>query len=95
MATRPAILPEAGESLSSEFLTVKETAALLKVSPWCIRQMIWRNQLRASLVGTRVRIRRTDLDAFLSGNTWSRELSRERTSRPRTIRAKKKPKRKA
>lgn len=94
MATKAAVLPRAGEPPSPEFLTVKEAAALLRVSPWCIRQMIWREQLRASLVGTRLRIRRTDLDVFLSGNTWSHELSRERTARPRTIRTRARSKRK-
>jgi excisionase family DNA binding protein len=85
----------AAESPNSELFTVKETASVLKVSTWFVRQRIWRGQLRACLVGTRVRIRRTDLDAFLAENTWTRELSRERTARPRTIRTQARSNRKA
>lgn len=82
MTEATAIIP-VGSAGSAEFLTIKEAAGLLKVSPWSVRQAIWRGQLRACLFGTRVRIRRVDLDEYLGRNIWSRELCRERTARPR------------
>lgn len=49
-----------------EFLTVKEVAALLKLNEQTVRNMIDRGELPAVRVGSRrVRIRQSDLDAFL------------------------------
>ena len=49
-----------------EFLTVKEVAGLLKLNEQTLRNMIDRGELPAVRVGSRrVRIRRSDLDAFL------------------------------
>jgi len=50
-----------------EYLTVREVADLLKINQQTIRNWIDRNEFPAVRVGSRrVRIRRTDLDAFLA-----------------------------
>ena len=48
-----------------EFLTVAEIAALVKVNPMTVRNWIARGELPAHRLGRRVRVRRSDFDAFL------------------------------
>jgi excisionase family DNA binding protein len=50
----------------AEFLTVAEVAELLKLNQQTVRNWIDRGELPAVRVGTRVRIRRADLDALLA-----------------------------
>jgi excisionase family DNA binding protein len=53
-------------AMADEFLTVAEIAELLKVNPQTVRNWIDRGELPAVRVGARrVRVRRTDLDAFI------------------------------
>jgi excisionase family DNA binding protein len=53
--------------MPDEFLTVDEVAQLLKLNPQTVRNMIDRGELAAVRVGARrVRIERSDLDAFLA-----------------------------
>ena len=55
-----------------EFLTVKEVAELLKLNEQTLRNMIDRGELPAVRVGSRrVRIRQSDLDAFLGAGETS------------------------
>ena len=52
---------------TDEFLTVDEVAAMLKLVPQTVRNMIDRGELPAVRVGSRrVRVLRSDLDAFLT-----------------------------
>ncbi len=48
-----------------EFLTVAETAAILKMNPQTIRNRIDRGELPAVHIGRRVQVRRADFDAML------------------------------
>ena len=53
--------------MPDEFLTVDDVAQLLKLNPQTVRNMIDRGELPAIPVGARrVRIERSDLDAFLA-----------------------------
>ena len=53
--------------MPDEFLTVDDVAQLLKLNPQTVRNMIDRGDLPAIRVGARrVRIERSDLDAFLA-----------------------------
>ena len=53
--------------MPDEFLTVQDVAQLLKLNPQTVRNMIDRGDLPAIRVGARrVRIERSDLDAFLA-----------------------------
>lgn len=53
--------------MPDEFLTVAEVAQLLKLNPQTVRNVIDRGELPAIRVGSRrVRIQRSDLDAFLA-----------------------------
>src|SRR6201995_3914819 len=65
--------------MSDEFLTVAAVADLLKLNPQTVRNMIDRGELPAIRVGARrVRIERSDLDAFL---TEGRRMTRRSESR--------------
>jgi excisionase family DNA binding protein len=54
------------KSDNSEFLTVAEVAALLKINEQTVRNWIDRGELAAVRAGRRVRIRRTALDEVLT-----------------------------
>jgi len=60
--------------MSNEFLTLKGVSALLQVSEQTIRNYIKKGDLIAIKFGTThrapVRIRRSDLDAFLGANIY-------------------------
>jgi excisionase family DNA binding protein len=57
-------------AMPDEFLTVAEIAELLKVNPQTVRNWIDRGELPAVRVGSRrVRVRQTDLDAFIDAGT--------------------------
>ena len=50
----------------ARFLTVKQVAAELQISPWLVRQIIARGELRAHRVGGNVlRVSREQLDSYL------------------------------
>jgi excisionase family DNA binding protein len=49
-----------------QLYTVKEVAALLKVSPRTVARLVIRQQLRAVHVGQRLRIRAEHLGAYLN-----------------------------
>jgi excisionase family DNA binding protein len=66
-----------------EFLTVAEIAELLKLNGQTIRNWIDRGELPAVRVGSRrVRVRRSDLDAFLEASSTSRTDAGSRESVP-------------
>jgi excisionase family DNA binding protein len=50
---------------SKEFLTIAEACKLLSVSRWTIWRKIKGNDIQASKIGSRIIIKRTDLDKFL------------------------------
>ena len=50
----------------SEFLTIKETAALLRVSPITIRRYIASGELAAERVGRGIRVRREAIEDFVT-----------------------------
>jgi excisionase family DNA binding protein len=55
-----------------EYLTVAEIAELLKINPQTVRNWIDRRELPAVRVGQRrVRVRQSDLDAFLTSGATS------------------------
>lgn len=61
--------------MQDEFLTVAEIAETLKLNPQTIRNWIDQGDLPAVRVGKRrVRIKRTDLDAFIASGSSSEEL---------------------
>jgi excisionase family DNA binding protein len=63
--------------MPDEFLTVQEVAELLRVNQQTVRNWIERGQLRALRVGTRrVRVRRSDLDAFIAAGSTARRPQR-------------------
>jgi excisionase family DNA binding protein len=55
-----------------EFLTVAEIAQILKLNPQTVRNWIDAGKLPALHVGRRVRIRRSDFDAFLEQGSTAR-----------------------
>ena len=50
------------------YLTVKEAADMARLSPSAIRLHVSKRQLKALHVGSRVIIKRTDLERFLEGH---------------------------
>jgi excisionase family DNA binding protein len=57
--------PDPTASITDEFLTVAEIAAMLKLNQQTIRNWIDQGKLPALHVGRSVRVRRADFDAFL------------------------------
>lgn len=55
-------------------LGVPEIAAYLSVSERAVRDLVNRRQLPIIKIGQRIRVRRADLDAYLTANT--REVTR-------------------
>lgn len=51
--------------MENQLLSVKETAALLKVSYITILRLIARNELTSYAIGTVYRIKRDDIEKFL------------------------------
>jgi excisionase family DNA binding protein len=51
-----------------KFLTVEEAATSLRVVPLTVRRLIKAKKLKASKIARRVRIRPSDLDAYLEAN---------------------------
>jgi excisionase family DNA binding protein len=49
-----------------ELLTVDEVAAMLKVSTFTVRELLKANKLHGVKVGRQWRIRKADLEAYLS-----------------------------
>jgi excisionase family DNA binding protein len=78
----PAEAAAANGAPGPEFLTVPQVGARLQVQPFTVRRWIWAGKLKACLLGACVRIRRQDLELFVSANTWTPELCQERTARP-------------
>jgi excisionase family DNA binding protein len=52
-------------SLAPRGLRVKEAAAYLGVTPFFIRDSVWKNELPAMKLGRRLIIAREDLDKFI------------------------------
>lgn len=50
---------------SKEYLTVNDTCKLLSVSRWTIWRKIKNDELKASKIGSRIVIRRSELEKFL------------------------------
>ena len=48
------------------FLTVKETAEFLRLCEKQVRRLIWRGELAAFRFGTALRIRKSDIVAFIA-----------------------------
>ena len=48
-----------------ELLTVKESADLLRISPYTLRQWIFKHKITFVRVGRRVLFRRTDLEKLI------------------------------
>jgi len=71
-----------------DWLTLAQAAAELQVSQATLRRACHRRDLAAFMIGTRLRIRRADLQAWLESQRWSPELCRQRTARPRAGRRK-------
>jgi excisionase family DNA binding protein len=59
------------------FLTTREAGGLARVAPGTIRRWIRAGKLVAVSAGREVRVRRTDLEALMTGNRGSRERSPE------------------
>lgn len=55
--------------MEEQFLTVAEVAELLKLNPQTIRNWIDARSLPATHVGRRVRIKRSELEAFIDGRS--------------------------
>jgi excisionase family DNA binding protein len=73
---------------SPQLLTVAQVAEHLQLAPFSVRRMIWRGELKATLVGCRVRISPDEVERYLKENPWSPELCAVRTARPRAGRRK-------
>jgi excisionase family DNA binding protein len=71
-----------------EWLTLRQAAAELQLSQASLRRAYHRQELVAFMIGTRLRIRRADLQAWLESQRWSPALCQERTARPRAGRRK-------
>ena len=69
-----------------EWLTLRQAAAELQISLATLRRAYHRGDLVAYLVGSRLRIRRADLQEWLESQRWSPALCQERTARPRARR---------
>ena len=54
-----------------ELLTVAQVAQLLRLNPQTIRNWIDAGTFPATRIGRRVRIKRTDVDAFIAGNPYA------------------------
>ena len=61
-------------ALAEEMLTIKQVAAELQLHPDTIRRFIREEKLKATKVGgTSIRIKRSDLNAFLDGGGTNEE----------------------
>ena len=58
---------ELSAAAASEWLLTEDAAAIARVSPSTIRWWVQTGQVSAKRAGRRLRIRRVDLDNFLSG----------------------------
>jgi excisionase family DNA binding protein len=68
-----------------EFLTIKETAKLLRVSPITIRRYIASGQLAAERVGRGIRVRREAIEEFVTPVESSQARRRTDADHPATI----------
>ncbi len=75
---RPAIPPD-----EAEFVTLKQAAAKLQVSPATLQRLYYREEIEAVLVRHCLRIRRSSLEAYLARRRWSPALCAAETARPR------------
>ncbi len=61
-------------TLAEEMLTIRQVAAELQLHPDTIRRFIREDKLKATKVGgTSIRIKRSDLNAFLDGGGSNEE----------------------
>lgn len=56
------------QKCNEEFYTVEEIAELLKVHDRTVRREIQRGKLKKVMIGTNLRIRRSDLEEYLERN---------------------------
>ena len=61
--------------MAESFLTVGDVAELLKLNPQTVRNWIDQGQLPAVRIGRRVRIRQSELDAFIEAGTTRKPSS--------------------
>lgn len=54
--------------LGQRLYDVKEASAFLGVSPWTVRELIWRGDLAHVRVGRLIRLDLRDLENFISRN---------------------------
>ena len=64
--------------MSDTLLRVREVAEILMVSSQTVNNLITRRELSCILVGKQIRVRQSQLDAFLERNTFPKELDRQR-----------------
>ena len=55
-------------SIEQRLLDVKQTGVFLGISPWTVRQLIWRGELVPVRVGRLLRLDRRELEAFIVRN---------------------------
>ncbi len=60
--------PGSPSEASRPYLTVKEAAEMARLAPSAIRLFIRKRELKANKVGSRVIIKRTDLERFLEAH---------------------------
>ncbi len=56
-ATEPAVQPH--------LLNVQQAAVYLGTTVWCVRNLVWKKELRALRIGHRLLCDRADLDAYV------------------------------
>lgn len=66
----------------SDWLTLTQVSQELQTSQTTLRRLIERREIPASRIGVCLRIRRSDVDAYMERNTWTAPLLRKRTARP-------------
>jgi excisionase family DNA binding protein len=75
-----------GDDAMDELLTVRDVALLCKLHEVTVRRHISQGRLKAVRLGTRVRVRKEDLDAYIEPAEASTELAKpSRKSRSRRL----------
>jgi excisionase family DNA binding protein len=52
------------QAIGEHFLTLREAAEVLRLSPRTVRNYLKRGEIRGKIIGKRWKFRRADLDAF-------------------------------
>ena len=69
--------------MGEEYLTLKQAAEVLYLHPMTLRRLYWRGELKAYLIGCSLRLRRSDLDKYITEHQWTPELCAVKTARPK------------